>query len=358
MILFFLLGGTCKRTEAVSVDLGKCVPFIGIYRGGKVALHDLYKLLVIDSMLVDCDCRTMRWSCDRCEILYRGAEDEIDRETLLDYYRSQENLGKEYTALQNESMFEAMYEKAESIFEQLSPEMFEKEGNVSTYGLLIEMLHVYILPEIKFQKKHEEAMQKVHDTIKNDFQNFEMRIETNVETLTKYEEDLAKERKFFLEPERVTAVLKSLPRDEEFIKLLLKDMEMDIKKLDGKLILLTDKIATLRSSTDETHIKDLADIRENRDTISKEKETILSAREELTHGILNAEFVHDKKANGSVLERSKSQADRTSHMSNKYEEYKRKATKIESLKTDIKEQINIKIRLSTVMESVKYALKY
>ncbi|XP_045211566.2 uncharacterized protein LOC123563059 [Mercenaria mercenaria] len=360
MFVYLILDGSCKRIPSLSVDLEKCAPRAGIYKGGKLSLTLLYKVLVLDSILVDCDRKRVYWSCEQCDMdmIYRASsQGELYAENVLDYFGNKEKLSKEEELLKNESL-DKMFEKAESIFHNASPESFESEGNEYTYGSLLEILQMYILPEITFQSKHRKLVQQCLDTIKKESQYIEMLIQMSVQTLSNLEELLVKQRKCLLLRESVSTILNTVPRDVDFIRLLLKHADEDIKKLEGILILLTEKEKKVGHSTDEARLKLLVETRKERDKISNEKETIISAAENLLEGISKENVTTKRKTKSGKLRLSKSHVDKPVSLSDKYEKYKKDAAEIETLSNEIKQQINIKIRLSTVRQSVISALKY
>ncbi|XP_045206538.2 uncharacterized protein LOC123558721 [Mercenaria mercenaria] len=361
MYVYLLLNDICKRTTRVSLDLEKCVPYVGTYSEGTVDPPLWYKVLVLNSILVDCDCRTVFWSCEKCDVDRRkhsdSPEDGVNTDEVRSFFKDKEQMFKEKVCVELDPTQEEMFETAEIIFHNLSPEIFDREGNVTTYKNLLKILHVYILPHIQFHQNQETFVQDVLNTVEKEYENIEMLIKMNVQLKKNTEEILLKQRRHLLTEDGVSNILNNIPRNGDFIKLLLKHTEKDVRHLEDILSMLTDKITPLRHATDEASVSLLADTRAERDAVSKEKERIILGREEMMNGLLLQRNTVAKSIPKQHVKISRSQSVRADQITDRFERYERESAEVENLSNEIKQQINIKIRLSSVREATSLTLK-
>ncbi|XP_045206518.2 uncharacterized protein LOC123558702 [Mercenaria mercenaria] len=348
MFFYFLLDGTCKRTTPVSLDLEKCVPRVGTYTEGRVDPTLWYKVLVLDSILVDCDSSTIFWSCEKSDVLLH--KDCIGADEIREFFKNKEQM----LCVELDPTLDEMFEASKNIF----PELFERKGEVTTYENLLKILHVYILPQIEFKENHWEDIRDSLETIEKEYKNIEMLIKMNVQSRKNTEELLLKQRQQLLTEDGVSGILNNIPKTDHFVKLLLQHTEKDVRHLEKTLSVLSDKITPLRNMADETSVGLLANTRRERDVVAREIERIIVAREELVNGlILHRHGVTRSKRKKSVQLRGISQSVRAYRIADAFESYKRESAEVENLSNEIKQQINIKIRLSSVREATSLTLK-
>lgn len=249
-----------------------------------------------------------------------------------------------------------LYVIARGVFQKLSPEVFDREGNVSTYKGLIKLLHVYILPEIEFDHKHETFVHKVINQIEKEVENIEMLIKMNVQSKRNTEEFLAKQRRYLLSDDGVSKILSDPSSDNEVIKLLIRHTEKDVRTLEDNLSILTDKITPLKNATDAESVETLSVIRAERDRVVKEKEEIMRSREELVNEILQRQAQPSKHPKRRTTKR-RSRSLCHACISDRFQLYESGTTDLEKLSNEIKQHINTKIRLSSVREAVSLTLK-
>lgn len=249
-----------------------------------------------------------------------------------------------------------LYVIAQNIFQNLSPEVFDRVGNVSTYKDLIKLLHVYILPEIEFDHKHETFVQKVINQIEKEVENIEMLIKMNVQSKKNIEESLVKQRRDLLSDDGVLNILSDPSSDNDVIKLLIRHTEKDVRTLEDTLSILTDKITQMKNATDAESVKVLSVTRAERDRVVKEKEGIIRSREELVNEILQRQATPSKHLKKSTFKR-RSRSVCHECVSDRFQLYERGTTELEKLSNDIKQHINTKIRLSSVREAVSLTLR-
>jgi hypothetical protein len=116
--------------------------------------------------------------------------------------------------------------------------------------------------------------------------------------------------------------------------------------------MMADQITPLRNATDETSKQLLADKRSERDNVNTTKERILRAREEIINALkYNPRRLHEKSDKGKRSKPVKHEC-----FSEMFEEYKRESVEIEDLSLEVKQHINIKIRLSSVRNATSLTL--
>lgn len=353
MFVYFICRGTCKRTSCVSIDLEKCIPRVGTYTEGSIDAALWYKVEVINSILVDCDLNVVSWTCEKNDVeKYRSRHNgDLTAEKVRKMFENKEQLFGENIEL-NPSLAE-LFETSETIFQNLSAEVFNRDGNVPTYKDLVKILHVYILPEVTFKHAHSHIVQEVLNSIEKEYENIEMLIKMSVQSKRNIEECLTKQRKYLLSEDGVSSILSNTSRDNDVIKLLLTHVDKNVRKLEDRLSVLTDKITPLRNATDEKSLNILAETRAERNIVSKEKEMIILAREELVNGMLQER--PRGKSKKSTFRRSQSL--RNERISDKLDKYEKKTAELDNLSNNIKQQINIKIRMSSIREAANLTLK-
>lgn len=245
-----------------------------------------------------------------------------------------------------------LFETAEALFNNLNPDVIARDGNVSTYGALVNIIHTHILPEISFQQHERDAVKQALGHVERGFANVEMLINMNVQTKRNDEALLAKQRRNLLTDKSVLNLLNATPRDEHLITILLKHVEKDVRKLEDVLSVLTDKIGPLRDTEDETKAKILANIRTERDKVSKEKERSMCAREKLLNGMKRSKV----KRTSTLLKKKRSKAAGTANDAEKVK-YTRGTLQIDHMSNEIKQNINTKIQLSSVRQAAKLTLQ-
>lgn len=93
MFVYFIFRNTCRRTTSVSVDLEKCIPRVGTYAEGTIDPALWYKVLALDSILVDCDRNLVWWTCEQYDDdeKKRRPDDDIDLEKVREFFENKGN---------------------------------------------------------------------------------------------------------------------------------------------------------------------------------------------------------------------------------------------------------------------------
>lgn len=91
MLVYILKGKTYIKTIPVDLDLEKCVPCMGTFTEERIDPALWYKVLVLDSILLDCNQKAVYCSCERYVDTadYRCRTEQSDTEQLLAFFESQ-----------------------------------------------------------------------------------------------------------------------------------------------------------------------------------------------------------------------------------------------------------------------------
>lgn len=244
-----------------------------------------------------------------------------------------------------------LFAAARSIFTNLSMELFDKEGNVSTYEDLVKILHVFILPEVQFHVKNRRTIHGVFEAMENECQMVEMMINKKVNKKRMQEESLDRQRRSLVKTDQLLGHLNDIYVDDEFFRLLSKHLEKDVKKLEDNMVSLSDKIVHLKQCTSENNYLKLSNARHARTRYVKEKEKLVITKEELkyqanknTIGLKQSKLFSPKPAN--FMKNTESTRAR----------YISESRELDNINEEIKMLINSKIKLSGVREAVHLTL--
>lgn len=237
-----------------------------------------------------------------------------------------------------------LFDTAAKIFSNLTPETFDKEGNTETYEELLKMLHVFILPDIKFSKKERDDVSEVLRHIENQHEHIETLIQRKDNTKRNTENSLSKQRHSFLLTENFSSGKFISSLDEKFLRLFLQHLEKDIRKLNETLLLCDTKVTLLRNSTAKRDSLQLESARMEGNEINSAIERSITAREEIKNVISRK---HVKK-------KYKKNRNNTSDFHQLYIEVTKR---LDIVNSEIRDLIISKIKLSSVREAALLTLK-
>lgn len=237
-----------------------------------------------------------------------------------------------------------LFETARDIFCNLVPEVIDKKGNNATYEELLKMLHVFILPEIKFHVREKHCIVEVMRKIEDQHANIEDLIQKKDNTKRNTENSLSKQRQSLLLTENFSSSRYVSSLDDKFLSIFLHHLEKDIRHLNEVLLACDKKVRSLRDSVVEKDITKCDSARRERDEVNSAIDRAIVAREEIKNVISRK---HVKK---------KFKKNRES-MADFHELYVEVTKRLDKVNSEIRELIISKIKLSSVREAALLTLK-
>ena len=222
---------------------------------------------------------------------------------------------------------------------------WDKDSIMSQENLL-KMLHVYILPKVKFSRKYADQIKKVLDSIEVCHEDVEDKIQKKDMTKKNTEMSLKKQRERILKNEDFSRTSYIATLSEKFLKVFLQHLEKDIHKMNEEFVQHESEVDQLRGSFKKRERKKLTENRNMRDSIYEELQKSIGAREEIKNVVSRKNFKKAKK-------KSKRHSTHTVF----HEVYMEVAARLQNMNKEIQNFINVKIRLSSVREAVMLSLK-
>ena len=237
-----------------------------------------------------------------------------------------------------------LFDTAGKIFCNLNPEIIDKEGNNETYEELLKMLHVFILPEIKFDRKDRHCITEVLQKIEEQHDYIEDLIQKKDKTKRNTENSLSKQRQSLLLTENFSSGKYVSSLDSKFLTIFLQHLEKDIRQLNEVLLASDKKVSSLRDSYSQ---KDIAKV----ETARGESKEIYSA---LERAIIAREEIKNVISRKHVKKKFKKNRDSTADF---HELYVEVSKRLDQTNAEIRELIICKIKLSSVREAALLTVK-
>lgn len=255
-----------------------------------------------------------------------------------------EQIFKECSYYDFDPTVDELFETAREIFCNLVPEVIDKKGNNATYGELLKMLHVFILPEIKFHVREKHCIVEVLQKIEEQHAYVEDLIQKKDNTKRNTENSLSKQRQSLLLTENFSSSRYVSSLDDKFLSIFLQHLEKDIRHLNEVLLACDKKVGSLRDSVVEKDITKCDGARRDRDEVNSAIDRAIVAREEIKNVISRK---HVKK---------KYKKNRES-MADFHELYVEVTKRLDIVNSEIRELIIAKIKVSSVREAALLTLK-
>ncbi|XP_045206510.2 uncharacterized protein LOC123558694 [Mercenaria mercenaria] len=346
MFVYLRLDKTVKRLT--NVTLQHCYkPCVSTFTEERVEPALWYKVLVLDSILVDCELRTVYINYEKhheSDILHSCLPEELSTKQVVDFFRKREQIFKDSGCYDFDPTVDELFDTAGQIFYNLDPEVIDKEGNNATYEELLKMLHVFILPEIKFQTKERHCISDVLQTIEEQHEYIEDLIQKKDKTKRNTENSLSKQRQSLLLTENFSSARYVSSLDDTFLSIFLQHLEKDIRQLNEVLLASDRQVGSLRNSVSKKDISKLESARAESNEINSALERAIIAREEIKNVI----------SRKHVRKKFKKNRDSTADFHELYVEVTKRLDKVNS---EIRELIISKIKLSSVREAALLTLK-
>lgn len=304
-----------------------------------------YKVMVIDSLLVDCESRTVNinyFSTKQSEVLHGCEPELIKPQEVIQFFRNQEPIFTECGYYDFDPTVDELFDTARNIFLHLGLDTFDKEGNTSTYEELLRLLHVFILPEIKFGTEQRQIVADVLSEIEKQHEEIEDLIQKKDKTKRNTENSLSRQRLNLLLTEKFNSQKYVSSLDDKFLKIFLQHLEKDIKKQNE--ILLTHDRVVQEFRNSETEKGKLETARSERTEIYEALERSMTAREEIKNVISRS---HVKKKFKKSRE----------NMADFHELYVEVTKRLDAVNAEIRDLITSKIKISSVREAALLTVK-
>lgn len=347
MFVYLLVEKNVRRIS--NVTLQHCYkPSVGTFSEDRVEPALWFKVLVIDSILVDCELRTVYINYEKnqeTDSFHCCRTEDLKTKQVVDFFRRREQIFKECTYYDFDPTVDELFDTARQIFCNLRPEVIDKEGNNALYEELLKLLHVFILPEISFHVKERHYIATVLKNIEEQHAYIEGLIQKKDNTKRNTENSLSKQRQSLLLTENFSSSRFVSSLDGKFLSIFLQHLEKDIRQLNEVLLACDRKVVPLRDSGDKNDITKLVIARAERDEVNKAIDRAIVAREEIKNVISRK---HVKK---------KFKKNKECKIADFHELYVEVAKRLDKVNSEIRELIIAKIKLSSVREAALLTLK-
>ena len=222
------------------------------------------------------------------------------------------------------------------------------------YEDTIRLMHVYVFPRIVYTRDYEMSVKKAMEQIENEEANLGVLVKGQIASKELLKEAVRSARMKILQSNdlRNSKTMSSL--DDHFLEVLMKHVVKEIDTVGREIQGFENKISPLRGSTDEVDVQRLSELRTARDN-SKCLTTynmLLTKREEIKECI-------DFK---TKAKHKSNQPDRTSKLQRKgskmHTDYEKMSEQLDRFETTIRELMDTKLKVSSVREAAKQALRH
>ncbi|KAK3581436.1 hypothetical protein CHS0354_031756 [Potamilus streckersoni] len=262
MILYLKFNNFLKRVPEIT--LHKCfIPKIAEVTETRVEPAIWFKVLMLDSMLVDCDSKKVYWtgkSLPQQSNFNYVDESLIPVEGILDYFSTQERLFDDMECYDYDPFVDELFDMATDIARQYLQGQLNSDPQVR----ILQLLHCFILPKIKLKKTHMQYLEVALKLVDKELREVEENIQHKDNAKRNMENSLRKQREKMMQTDDFTKELFVATCNREFLDFFLTHIIRDVKKSNEKLVLLQDEIDNLRSSSIEEKQQILTDIRKKR----------------------------------------------------------------------------------------------
>ncbi|XP_052790327.1 uncharacterized protein LOC128224506 [Mya arenaria] len=346
--MYVYLRANRNVVRVLNVTLQKCYrPSVGSYSEERVDPALWYKVFILDSIFIDCDRRSIYWSCEKnglSEEFHSVPTHELRYRNVVEFFQDKEQILKDGQYYDFDPNVDELFETSRIIIRELQPDKIDKEGNVTSYGELLKLLHVFILPEVYFLPKDKSKVQDVLEHIEKEHESIEESIQYKDRAKKNTENSLWKQRQNILRTEKFSSQQYIASLDEKFLRIFLQHVIKDLRKLNELLLEFEGEIRPLRDSITEKDVTKLNNARSERDEILKSIEVSTVAREEINNVLFRK---HIKK----TFSRTKQDP------SEFHQLYVEISKRLDQFNVEIRDVINAKIKVSCVREAVILTLK-
>ncbi|KAH3794039.1 hypothetical protein DPMN_147568 [Dreissena polymorpha] len=346
--MFVYLRNEGQIVRVPSVTLKDCHrPSIGTYNEERIEPALWYKVLILDSIYIDCDNRVIYWNCHRKEefiTMHASPLFDLTPGKLSTYYHDKEKIFRDGQLYDFDPNVDEMFETSRNISRDLNPDLIDKEGNRKCYEELLKLLHVFVLPEVCFYPKDRTVVEsvlaeieKVHEKIEEDIE-YKGRMKKNTEN------SLRKLRNKILQTEDFSSQRYVASLQDSFLKVFLQHLDKELRTLNESLLQNEREIKLYRDSEIKKDSSKLEQVRTERDGILESITKATIAREEIKNVVLRS---HVKKRFSRTITKP----------SDLHELYVEVSKRVDVLSGEIKEKIYAKIKVSSVREAVLLTMK-
>lgn len=269
-----------------------------------------FKVLFMDSILVDYDDREVYWNKEtvvEATDIHWTQDDDLSVENVLPFYQ---NKGKMFNGgcYDFDVCVDELFDTARLITDEAADTGDEKQEEVLKQSLL-RLLHVFILPKIMLNTNDLKDLKSILTTVERHQKDLETIIANKDKQRNSAEKSLEKQRRHLLTQQEFSSENFVSSCNNEFLKEFLKHLQNDVLSANKQFVEFDETIRPLRNSQTESDLVTLKAIRDKRETTFTVLNEAVMARETIKNVIVRKKHIN----NDEMLE-SKETAVHPKHM--------------------------------------------
>ncbi|KAK3094054.1 hypothetical protein FSP39_023501 [Pinctada imbricata] len=312
-----------------------------------------FKTLIIDSILIDCDRRIVRWGKSKfseTHVQNHISDGHLDLslpmepDNIVDSLHLQQSLFNDAECYDFDPKPDELFDTSRKLLER---KCSEKIADVKLKQEVLRLVHCIILPALFFTKEDIPALHSSLHVIEKILRGIDAEILSKDKAIQLTSSSLHTQRNTIIKNERFTSEKYLRKCNPKFLELILKHFEKDIEVKGNTLEELQGVINKMKVrdnlTAEETHV--LADVRQSRDTVHMECSKIQEVREALKNVLVRPR--QDKRHGVNF---SHTQANVF------HEIYMEIVTRLTNEKEQIHKLCLRKVKISSVREAILLAL--
>ncbi|KAH3794063.1 uncharacterized protein LOC127838846 [Dreissena polymorpha] len=338
--MYLYLRSEGRIVRAPIVTLKDCLrPTVGQYVEARIEPALWYKVLILDSIFIDCDHRAIHCSCDSDEnarALHSLEPAALTLEVVAEFFSDKDYTFGDGHFYDFDPNVDDLFETSRNIVIHLR--CVDNEDMIICEEIL-KLIHVFVLPDIRFLLKHRHVLLKAKTEIEMYHVDVEKTIKHTDDTKRNLEKALRRRREQILKTGQFDSQKYVSTLNNDFLQILLKHICKDIILWNEYLEVKQKEIQQLRDSANETDIHVLSKARSEREIVVKAVNWSIIAREEIKN-VLGRSHVKRKFRR------------QISRLSDEHSAYMNETKSIDKLNGSIRDLIYSKIKISSVREAV------
>lgn len=229
-----------------------------------------FKVLLLDSVLIDCDDREVYWNKDtvvEATDIHWAQDADLKVEDVLPFYKSQgklfDNGCYDFDVTVDELFDEARWIVSEPV--QSESEFSDDKESVKAKEGLLRLLHVFILPKLRLGTNFLKAIQTAITLIENQQKQLKVKITNKERSRNGAEKSLEKQRKYLLTHQDFSCENHVSACNHEFLKEFQKHLQQDVLAINKTLLKFEKEMSPLRKCETEEALKKLSSLQEERE---------------------------------------------------------------------------------------------
>lgn len=358
MYIYFKLNGDVLVALDVNLRDGY-LPMVGNVGGDLQFIEPgiWFKTLIIDSVLVDCDLKVLRWtkSIDSPCPLSPEERQSMSAKNQLEVLNLVESLSESSQCMEFDSEVDDLFDSVRNFFE--NPQILPRGASACKPDIddqlqsrfhheILRLVHCYILPSVNLTVDDSQCLKTALQCIDVCFTNAELEILQKDQAISLTESSLRKQRDGFLKDPMFERESYLRECNVDFLKIFLSHLEKDINFTAEQLQKSQSQVDLLRDSKSREDQMMLEEVRKGRDVFHEIVVEMQMMRENIKNIVVRQQTRLSKKTRS----RKRSSSVKVFH-----EIYLEISNRLKTEKENIHKLILRKLKIVSVREAINLA---